>query len=518
MSKNLFINAKQDAIEVALVDDKLLIEYHKFPRNNVLSVGDVYLGKVKKVLPTLNASFVDIGADKDAYLSYLELGMHFNSVNKLMRMGVGGTKLPNRLDTFNNEKFLEKQGKIADVVKKGQQVLVQIDKEPIASKGAKVTTEISLAGRYLVLLPFSSKVSISKKIGNPEAKTRLKELVRVIKPKNFGMIIRTVAEDANNEELTADLNGLLEKWDVIYTNLKAAQPVKKLLSEENRMLSLVRDMINESYHQIISDDEKLAQEIEDYFKKVAPGKESLVKNYKGKDNIFEHYGINKLIKGSFGRTVPFGNGPYLVIEHTEALHVIDVNSGRAKFPDQGREENILNINMEAAKEVARQLRLRDMGGIIVIDFIDLKSPKARKELHTVLEEAMKEDHAKHTILPVTKFGLMQITRERVRPETVIVTTENCPTCNGTGHMENSVLIEDRIISDIKYLIANQNQKNIKLIVHPYIYGYLKHGLISPWLKLQWELKTRITLLSDEKLHLNAYNILNSVGEELVMFE
>ena len=518
MSKNLFINAKQDAIEVALVDDKLLIEYHKFPRNNVLSVGDVYLGKVKKIMPTLNAAFVSIDAEKDAYLPYLELGMHFKSLNKLMRMGVSGTKLPERLQHFRNEPLLEKQGKIADALKKNQQVIIQIDKEPISNKGAKITTEISLAGRYLVLLPFSSKVSISKKLGNPETKNRLKDLVREIKPPNFGMIIRTVAENASNEELKADMNALLAKWDKLYENLKSAVPVKKLLSEDNRMLALVRDMINESYDQIICDDEAMAEGIKDYFKEIAPGKESMVKNYNSKDDIFENYGISKLINASFGRSVPFANGPYLVIEHTEALHVIDVNSGRAKFPDQGREENILNINKEAAKEVARQLRLRDMGGIIVIDFIDLKAPKHRKELLDVLEEAMKEDRAKHTILPMTKFGLIQITRERVRAETVISTAESCPTCNGTGYMENSVIVVERMMKDIKYLVENQNQKGITLLVHPYIYGYLKQGLPSLWMKLQFSLRTKLKIQKDEKLHINQFTILNKMGEELAMFD
>ncbi len=516
MSKILFINAKQDAIEVALVNDKLLIEYHKFPRNNVLSVGDVYLGKVKKVLSTLNACFVDIGAEKDAYLSYLELGMHFNSFNKLLRIGTSGFKFEKGLQEFSIEKLLEKQGKIGEAVKKGQSLIVQIEKEPIANKGAKITSEISLAGRYLVLLPFSTKVNISKKIGNPETKKRLRLLVRDIKPINFGMIIRTVAEDASNEELTADLNALLNKWDLLYANLKNANPVKKLLVEDNRMLSLIRDTINDSYQQIICDDQALADEIEDYFKKIDPSKAALVKSFKSKDNIFDHYGISKLIKSAFGRTVPFGNGPYLIIEHTEALHVIDVNSGRAKQTDKGREENILHINLEAAKEVARQLRLRDMGGIIVVDFIDLKSPKHRKDLLDTFTEAMKDDKAKHTVLPITKFGLLQITRERVRAETVIVTTENCPTCMGTGYMENSVLIEERILNDIKYLILNQKQKGISLIVHPYIFGYFKLGLFSPWKKLQWELKTRIKLMSDEKIQINQFKILNNKGEQIIL--
>ncbi len=457
MSKNLIINANQDSIEVARVDNKLLIEYHKFPRNNVLSVGDVYLGKVKKVLPTLNAAFVDINAEKDAYLPYLDLGAFHNSVNKVMRMGVSGFTMQGQLSKFKKEPILEKQGKIADILKKNQSVIVQVSKEPISNKGAKISTDLALAGRFLVLLPFSTKVNISKKIGNPETKKRLRELVKEIKPRNFGMIIRTVAEDAQDQDIRADLEELLKKWDTMYANLKSAKPVKKLLSEDNRLRSLLRDMINESYSQIVCNDPSINEDIKAYFKGIDPGKASLVKNYKSKDEIFDFYGVSKSIKASFGRTVPFANGPYLVIEHTEALHVIDVNSGRAKQQDKGREENILNVNLAAAKEVARQLRLRDMGGIIVVDFIDLKAPKHRKEVLETLKEAMASDRAKHTILPMTKFGLMQITRERVRPEVVISTSETCITCHGTGYLENYVLRVDRIQKDLTYLDQNQKQ-------------------------------------------------------------
>jgi len=520
LSKILFINAIKDTIEVALVNDKTLLEYHKFPRNNVLSVGDIYMGKVKKAMPTLNAAFVAIGAEKDAYLPYLELGPHFNSVNKLMRMGVSGFKLDNRLNRFKPESLLEKQGKIADVLKKNQSVIVQISKEPISNKGAKITTDLSFAGRFLVLLPFSSKVNISKKIGNPETKKRLRELAKEIKPKNFGLIIRTVAEDAaDNDDIRADMDELLKKWDTFYTNLKSAEPTRKLLSEDNRLRSLLRDMINESYSQIVCNDESIYNDIKSYFKAIDPSKENLIKHFtNSKERIFDHYGITKAIKASFGKTVPVANGPYLVIEHTEALHVIDVNSGRSKQPDKGREENIVEINKEAAKEVARQLRLRDMGGIIVIDFIDLKAPKHRKDVLETMQKAMSADRAKHTILPMTKFGLMQITRERVRPEVVISTTETCITCNGTGRMENSVLIVDKIENDLEYIIQNQNQKGLIVTVHPYIYGYLKHGFMNLWRKWQWKLKSKITLLKDDKLNLNQYSIENKEGEALVLTE
>jgi ribonuclease G len=430
LSKNLFVNANKNTIKVALLDGNSLLEYHEFPRDNVLSVGDIYLAKVKKTVPSLNAAFVNINADKEAYLPYIELGPNFNSLNKIMRMGTSGFKLQDRLSKFKKEELLEKEGKITTVLKKGQDVILQISKEPISNKGAKATSEISFAGRFLVLLPFAFKVNISKKIGNPETKKRLRNLVREIKPKNMGMIIRTVAEDATDEELTHDLNSLLTKWDTFYSNLKAAKSPKKLLSEDNRLRSLMRDMINDTYQQITINDESIYNDLKDYFKAISPSMAGLMKHYNGKKEIFEHFGVLKAIKVSFGKTVSVANGAYLVIEHTEALHVIDVNSGRAKATDKTREENILSINEESAKEVARQLRLRDMGGIIVVDFIDLKAPKDRKHILEVMKEAMSTDRAKHTILPMTKFGLMQITRERVRPEVVISTTETCVTCNG----------------------------------------------------------------------------------------
>lgn len=516
MSKNLFINANSDNIQVVLMEGKTLLEYHKFPRNNVLSVGDIYLAKVKKAIPSLNAAFVNINAEKEAYLPYIELGPHFNSINKIMRMGTSGFKLENRLDRFKKEPLLEKEGKVADVLKKGQEVIVQITKEPISNKGAKVCSELSFAGRFLVLIPFSTKVNISKKIGNPENKKRLRVLVKDYKPKNIGMIIRTVAEDANDEDIKADLDNLLKKWDNFYNNLKNATAPKKLLSEDNRLRSLMRDMINESYNQIVINDTEIHDNLKDYFQAINPKMANIMKPFQGKTEIFEHYGINKSIKVSFGKTVPVANGAYLVIEHTEALHVIDVNSGRAKSKDKTREENILEINSESAKEVARQLRLRDMGGIIVVDFIDLRAPKDKKHIHDVMKEAMATDRAKHTVLPLTKFGLMQITRERVRPEVVISTTETCVTCNGTGEMESSELIVDKIKSEIEYLIENQNQRFLHVTVHPYIYGYLKQGFPCIWRKWQWKLKSKLKLSKDSKLFITQYSIEDKVGDALVL--
>lgn len=516
MSKNLFISANKDTIKVALLNGNSLIEYHKFPRNNVLSVGDIYLAKVKKPVPSLNAAFVNINADKEAYLPYIELGPNFNSLNKIMRMGVSGFKLQDRLSKFKKAELLEKEGKIATVLKKGQDTIVQISKEPISNKGAKATGEISLAGRFLVLIPFGYKVNISKKIGNPETKKRLKNLVKEIKPKNMGMIIRTVAEDATDDELRHDLNSLLVKWDHFYDNLKSAKSPKKLLSEDNRLRSLMRDMINDTYQHITINDESIYNDLKDYFKAISPAMAGLMRHHKNKTDIFEHYGINKAIKVSFGKTVSVANGAYLVIEHTEALHVIDVNSGRAKATDKTREENILAINEESAKEVARQLRLRDMGGIIVIDFIDLKAPKDRKHILEVMNAAMSIDRAKHTILPMTKFGLMQITRERVRPEVVITTTETCVSCNGTGKMQNSELIVDKLETEIKYLIKNQNQKTLKVSVHPYIFGYLKQGFPCIWYKWQWKLKTRLKLSKNTKLAITQYTIEDKEGDALVL--
>ncbi len=488
MNTELVINANAEEIEIALLEDKQLTELNSEQRDLKYAVGDIYLGKVKRIMPGLNAAFVDVGYQKDAFLHYLDLGPQFQSLNKYVKSAISrkGKSMP--LSRMKLEPDIDKNGKIGNVLSSGQQVLVQIAKEPISTKGPRLGSEISIAGRYLVLMPFSDKISVSQKLSSLEEKKRLKSLVKSIKPKNYGVIIRTVAEGKKVAELDAELRSLVKKWESTFQRLGGMKGPKLVVSELNRTSAMLRDMFNVSFNAIHVNEESLYREIRDYMSSIAPEKEKIVKLYEKGMPIFDYYGVTKQVKSLFGKTVSFKNGAYLIIEHTEALHVIDVNSGNRSKLGADQESNALEVNLAAAEEIARQLRLRDMGGIIVVDFIDMNLAENKQKVFEKMKSAMNKDRTKHSILPLTKFGLMQITRQRVRPELHIKTLEKCPTCQGTGEITPSILFVDNIENTLGIYLKGNQLRKITLKVHPYIAGYLKRGLFS--IRFKWMLKHR----------------------------
>lgn len=515
MNNELIIDSTPSEVVIALLSDKRLVELNREKSNNNFSVGDIYLGRVKKVMPGLNAAFVDVGYEKDAFLHYLDLGSQAASLNKYTQLVQTGKQLSSDLTTFKLEKEIQKDGKIGNVINSNQQILIQIAKEPISTKGPRITTEISLAGRYLVLIPFSDKVSVSQKIKTNDEKIRLKRLIASIKPKNFGVIIRTVAEGKSVADLDADLNDLVSKWNLCFEALKTAQPPQKVLGEIDRTSVILRDLLNASFNSIHINDEKLYEETKSYLQTIAPDKEKILKFYKGTVPIFDNFGIDRQIKALFGKTVTMKSGGYLIVEHTEALHVIDVNSGNRAKSDKNQETNAFEVNLEAAIEVARQLRLRDMGGIIVVDFIDLHSAENRKLLFEKMRDEMAKDRAKHNILPPSKFGLIQITRQRVRPEMNIVTVEKCPTCGGTGEIQASVLIMDQIENNLRYILKEQNEAEVTICVHPYLEAYITKGLFSS-LRRKWSRKfgKKIKVRAVSSYTFLEYHFLNKNDDEI----
>ncbi|MCX6280752.1 MAG: Rne/Rng family ribonuclease [Bacteroidetes bacterium] len=517
MNKELIINSTSSEVEIALLEDKLLVELNKERSNNEYSVGDIYLGRIKKIMPGLNAAFVDVGYEKDAFLHYLDLGPQVQSLLKYIRQAQSGAAQNINIGDFANEPEIVKTGRINHVLKSGQNILIQIAKEPISTKGPRVSSELAFAGRYLVLIPFSDKISVSQKIKSAEERNRLKRLITSIKPKNCGVIIRTVAENKLVADLDADLRALYKRWESISAKLSAAKPPLKIIGEIDRTSAILRDALNETFHNIVVNDPTLFEEIKSYIGKIFPDKIGIVKLHTGKTPIFEQYGIDKQIKGTFGKTVTIKSGTYLVIEHTEALHVIDINSGHRVNQDQNQEMNALETNLEAAAEVARQLRLRDMGGIIVIDFIDMTLGQNRRKLYDKLREEMKRDRAKHSILPPSKFGLVQITRQRVRPEMNVQILERCPTCDGSGEIRPSILLTDEIENNLSYLVREQNEKILTLIVHPYIHAYLTKGLFNTELR-KWKNKygVKLTLEPQNAYHFLEYHFYNKNGDEIKM--
>jgi ribonuclease G len=514
LSNELVINSTQNGSRIALLKDKSLVEFHHEEDENRFNVGDIYLGTVKKVVQGLNAAFIDLGYEKDAFLHYLDLGPQVNSLNKFTKLVQKNKNFSTQLGKFKLEAEIDKFGKISQVLSKGQQILVQVVKEPISTKGPRLSCELSIAGRYIVLVPFSKTVNISKKITDSEERKRLVRLISSIKPENFGVIIRTVAEGKDVAELDRDLRNLIKIWEDGVKKLKTAKPREKVIGEMSRASSMLRDMLNESFDSITVDDKEMYEDIKTYIKTIAPDKEKIVKLYSGKAKIFENFGIEKQVKSLFGSSVSLKGGGYLIIEHTEALHVIDVNSGNKSNVESDQETTALNVNLQAAKEIARQLRLRDMGGIIVIDFIDMKKPENKKLLFDTMKEEMKADRSKFTVLPLTKFGLMQITRQRVRPEMNIVTKEKCPTCAGTGKISASILVSDQVERNLDFIMRKQNEKKITIVLHPFLHAYFTKGLMSKQVKWFMKYHTWVKLREDSSLGLTSFKFFNRNEEEI----
>ncbi len=484
MKTELIIRSNSSDIDFALLKDGRLVELHNETIDNKFSVGDIFQAKIKKTLSGLNASFVNVGSEKDAFLHYHDLGPQLSSLKKFTQQISTGNRKEFTLKNFRFEKDIDKNGKIDDVLKAGQNLLVQVVKEPISTKGPRISSELSIAGRYLVLVPFSDRVSVSQKITNSHEKERLKRLAKSIKPKGFGVILRTVAKDIKVAELDRDLQNSLQIWLNMCKQIKNARAPQKVLSEMNRASSILRDVFNSSFTSIVSNDLSLHQEIKEYLQRIAPEKESIAKYYKSRNPIFDFYGIEKQIKASFGMAVSMRKGAYLIIEHTEALHVIDVNSGNRSNKANSQADTALQVNLIAATEIARQLQLRDMGGIIVVDFIDMHLADHRKQLYEHLRNEMKSSRTKHKILPPSKFGLVQITRQRVRPERVIKTNEDNP--NKNGEVEPPILLIEKIESDLDKLMMKDNTNGIALHVHTFIASHITKGIKS--IQFEWFLK------------------------------
>ncbi len=513
MNKELIINSAPTGVEIALLEDKKLVELHQESHDASFTVGDLYLGKVKKLVPGMNAAFVDVGFEKDGFLHYTDLSPYVRSILKFTAQSVADKSegIPD-FGKFQTEAEIIKTGKISEVLNGKPNVLVQILKEPIAAKGPRLSCEISLPGRFVVLTPFNDIVAVSRKIHSSDERKRLQKIVEAIKTKNFGVIVRTAAEGKNTAELHEDLNNLINMWQQIQHNLKNAVPPAKILGETDKTTSILRDLLNADFNRIVVNDKNIYNDALAYIQKVSPEKADIISFYQNGSPIFDSFGVTKQVKGSFGKTVNLASGAYLIVEHTEALHVIDVNSGY-KSVSTNQEENALQTNLEAAEEIARQLRLRDLGGIIVCDFIDMKLPDNKRRLAEAVEEFMRADRAKHAILPISKFGLMQITRQRMKPEVNINTQEVCASCNGTGKVSSALILEDEIEKNLSYLVM-QKHNGLTISVHPIMEAYLRKGLPSRRMKWSWKYKQKIKVKANTSYHLTEYHFFDNHEEEI----
>lgn len=520
MTSEVIVDVTKQDISIALLEDKRLVEFQREGRSEHFSVGNIYLAKVRKLMLGLNACFVNVGYERDAFLHYLDLGTRYKTQEKFLQM-LGDGRRNISLDKVAKQPEIEKEGTIQSTLKVGQEILVQIVKEPISTKGPRLTSELSFAGRFLVLIPFSDKVSVSSKIKSGAERARLKQLIQSIKPKGFGVIIRTVAEGMRVAELDNEMQMLLTRWNNTVAKIKQSRSEAMILpqlvyEETSRTVALLRDLFNPSYENIYVNDQSVFDEVRNYVSLIAPECKDIVKFYKGSVPIFDNFSVTKQIKTSLGRTVTYKHGAYLIIEQTEALHVVDVNSGNRSKSPEGQEVNALDVNLGAADELARQLRLRDMGGIIVVDFIDMAMPENRQKLYERMVENMRKDRAKHSILPLSKFGLMQITRQRVRPVMDVNVEETCPTCGGTGKIMPSILFTDSLETKIDFLVNKLGIKRFRLYVHPFVAAYINQGIFS--VKRRWQMKYGfgVKVLPNQKLAYLQYTFHNMKGEEFIL--
>ncbi len=519
MKSELIVDVQAAEVSIALLEDGRLVSLQKEARNIAYAVGDIYLAKVKKPMPGLNAAFVNVGYEKDAFLHYLDLGSHFSSYEKFVAQLLADRKHQPRLSQMKLLPEIDKHGSVTDLLAPGKELLVQIVKEPISSKGPRLTTDITLTGRYLVLTPFCEKISISQKIKSSEEKTRLHQLVESIKPRNYGVIIRTSAEGKRVAELNHELKTLVQAFEDACEKAQRSTAPELVFEEENRVVGMLRDVFSPSFENIHVNDPDIFRQIQKYVDLISPGARDIVKLYEDTAPIFDHFGITRQIKSSFGKTVSFKSGAYIIIEHTEALHVIDVNSGNRSKATNDQESNALEVNLRAADEIARQLRLRDMGGIIVVDFIDMAKAEHRQQLYDHMREIMANDRARHNILPLSKFGLMQITRQRVRPVLDITVAEECPSCFGKGKVQPSILFTDTLFEKLEYMVGTLGLRDFVMYVHPYVDAYIKKGLFSTMYgKWRRTLGRCFKIVPDQSLAYLQYRAVDKDGKDIPLRE
>ena len=514
MKSELIVDVQPQEIAIALTEDDRLQEVNREKRNqDNFAVGNIYYGRVKKVMPALNAVFVDVGYEKEAFLHYLDLGAQFRTLRSYVTKAVSDRRKVPTIDKIKREPEVGKEGQIADVLKVGDPILVQVTKEPINTKGPRLTGEISIAGRNMVLIPFADGVMVSQKIKREAERSRLKQLLLSIKPQGFGIIIRTVAEDKRAAELDNELRLLLQRWEEAVKSLQKKEPVSLVCEEIGRTIGIIRDVLSPDFTSIQINDQAVYDEVRQYLELIAPESAKIVKLYQGTQPIFDKFDITRQMKTGLGRVVGFKHGGYLIIDKTEALFSIDVNSGSKKiFEDQ--EENAYQFNMLAADELAHQLRLRDIGGIIIVDFIDMDSKEHQQQLYDHMRKLMERDRARHNVLPLSKFGLMQITRQRVRPAVEMEVMEVCPTCMGKGKVQPTLLFTDQVQEDIEHMSEHFGQ-GLRLHLHPFVYAYATRGLFTS-LASKWKRKYGIKVIENQSLGMLETRFFDKQGKQLQM--
>ncbi len=536
MRKEIIINSTANEIRIAITEDGRLAELFVETPEKERMVGDIYLGRVARVMPGIKAAFIDIGMKQDGFLHFSDIGRSLGDYSAMIgdediddseddndedETGAPVTAPEELQKELNAPSQHPHQNHVPDRrsrgreklehpelhILKGHDIIVQVTKEPVAKKGVRVTTEVSLAGRFLVLLPFDGKVGVSKKLTNFREKRRLRRIVRSILPEGFGAIIRTVAEGKEEQDIKNDLESLINTWHEIEKTVKQERPPAILYKDMATTSSVIRDLFSNEVEHIVVDSKKLFRDIRAYVKWTSPSLLEKIDLFKEHEPIFDKYGVEKEIATALSRKVWLKSGGYIIIDPTEAMVVIDVNSGRYAAKRE-QELNSLRTNLEAAREIVRQLRLRDMGGIIVIDFIDLEDDRNKKKVYDELRKEFRHDRAKVTVLPMTEFGLVQITRQRIRQSVLHSFTEPCPTCGGLGLVQSKATIIGQIERWIRRFKSETHEHRLILRVHPSIAEALTEGTIGRLRKIMLKFFIIVSLDIDKSLAIDEFHFIS----------
>ncbi|MDK9698740.1 MAG: Rne/Rng family ribonuclease [bacterium] len=494
MKKEIIINSSSSETRIALLEDEILVELFVERPENERTVGDIYMGKVRKVLEGMRAAFVDIGWSQDAFL-------HFSDI------GSGALSLDNLSGQLSEEDIeVDDRGRAERAkLSVGENILVQIIKEPIGTKGPRITSQLALPGRFCVLMPGEKAVGVSRRVADFRERRRLKQIAAEMRPEGCGLIMRTVAENREDDAIRQDVMQLHNFWRQI-ENKSHTVPVPSLIYKDVSLASsIIRDLFTSDIDHLVVDTKPLYREIEDYLKNVAPNLLDRLTLYTGQAPVFDYYRIETEIEKSVSRKVWLKGGGYIIIDHTEALVTIDVNSGRF-VGKKNHEENSSQVNVAAAREVCRQLRLRDIGGIIVVDFIDMWEDRNRKRVEDEMRRELKKDRAKTDVAPISQFGLLEMTRQRIKPSLLYTFNSPCPTCSGTGLVASRETVMTALERWVKRFRLATRERRLRITVHPDIYGYCTGGLKSRINQLMWRHRLLITMVADSSFKVDNFTV------------
>ena len=499
MGSEIIINSSDFETRVALLENHQVSEISVDRKKDRGITGNIYKGRVVRVLPGMQAAFVEIGQEKAAFLHASDIVLDMGEYAEMITEEDfnGGDELPVMTNSGNA---------IEDLLKEGQEVLVQVTKEPIGTKGARVTAYITLPGRLLVLMPSTAKIGVSRRIQDPAERDRLRDVATGLKPPGVGFIIRTAAEGAPEEEIRQDMDFLVRLWETIKKRRPRSRAPSLLYAELDLTFRILRDLYNTDIEAVHVDSKDEFKKLTDFTKRFTPDLRESLLLYEDEEPIFEHFGVELEINRALGKKVWLKSGGYIVIDQTEALTAIDINTGRF-VGRRNLEETIVKTNMEAVQEVVYQLRLRNIGGLIIIDFIDMEKYSNRKKVFATLEEALKGDRAKSTILQISELGLVEMTRKRTRDNLASIMTEPCPYCEGRGTIKSLRTIVYEIFRQARKESSSLEGRRVVIIVHPKVADLLYEEENEYLEALEKQLKKKIVVKTDYNMHQEQYQIM-----------